>query len=159
MRSDRFRGVWPATLAGVWLCSFGVQAASADAAGDQAAVAALDTRYQAAVKTNDAVGMDAILADDFTLVTGLGKAYSKQNLLDSARKKEVAYERQEEIPGTQTVRVWRDTAVVTARLWLKGSQGAEPFDYQLWFSDTYVRTPQGWRYVFGQAAQRISADK
>ena len=77
--------------------------------------------------------------------------------LDSARRKDVTYERQEEMPGTQTVRVWGDTAVVTALLWIKGSQaGSDPFDYKLWFSDTYVRTPQGWRYAFGQAAQRLA---
>lgn len=117
-----------------------------------AAVAALDTKYQAAVKANDAATMDQILADDFVLVTGRGKVYGKADLLDSARKKEVTYERQDEEPGTQKVRVWGDTAVVTALLWIKSVQGDKPADYKLWFSDTYVRTPAGWRYVFGQAS-------
>jgi hypothetical protein len=31
-------------------------------------------------------------------------------------------------------------------------QDGKPFDKTLWFSDTYVRTPTGWRYVFGQAS-------
>ena len=115
-------------------------------------VAALDTKYQAAVKANDAATMDQILADDFALVTGRGKVYGKADLIDSARKKEVTYERQDEEPGTQKVRVWGDTAVVTALLWIKSVQGDKPADYKLWFSDTYVRTPEGWRYVFGQAS-------
>ncbi|PYK56042.1 MAG: hypothetical protein DMF20_06870 [Verrucomicrobia bacterium] len=119
---------------------------------DAKAVAALDTKYQAAVKVNDAASMDQILADNFTLVTGRGAVFSKADLLDSARKKEVTYERQDEEPGTQKVRVWRDTAVVTALLWIKSVQGGKPADYKLWFSDTYVRTPTGWRYVFGQAS-------
>jgi ketosteroid isomerase-like protein len=124
---------------------------------DKAAVAALDTEYQAAVKANDAAAMDRILADDFVLVTGVGKGFNKADLLNSARSKEVSYERQEEIPQTQTVRVWGDTAVVTALLWVKGKrEGGEPFDYRLWFSDTYARTPAGWRYVFGQATQRLA---
>ncbi len=50
-------------------------------------VAALDTKYQAAVKANDAATMDQILADDFVLVTGRGAVFSKADLLDSARKK------------------------------------------------------------------------
>lgn len=25
-------------------------------------------------------------------------------------------------------------------------------EYNLWFSDVYVRTASGWRYVFGQAS-------
>jgi ketosteroid isomerase-like protein len=96
--------------------------------------------------------LDQILADDFVLVTGRGKVSSKADLIESARKKEVAYERQDEEPGTQKVRVWGDTAVVTALLWIKAEQGGKPVDYKLWFSDTYVRTPTGWRYVFGQAS-------
>ena len=119
---------------------------------DAKAVAALDAKYQGAVKANDAPTMDQILADDFILVTGRGSVFSKADLIDSARKKEVTYERQDEEPGTQKVRVWGNTAVVTALLWIKSLRGGKPADYKLWFSDTYVRTPTGWRYVFGQAS-------
>jgi hypothetical protein len=45
-----------------------------------------------------------------------------------------------------------DTATVTARLWIKATREGEQLDYRLWFTDTYVRTPQGWRYAFGQAS-------
>jgi ketosteroid isomerase-like protein len=129
-------------------------AANLNASSDEDAkiVAALDTKYQAAVKSNDAATMDQILADDFVLVNGRGKVSSKADLIESARKKEVTYERQDEEPGTQKVRVWGDTAVVTALLWIKAVQAGKPVDYKLWFSDTYVRTPAGWRYVFGQAS-------
>jgi ketosteroid isomerase-like protein len=72
---------------------------------DAKAVAALDTKYQAAVKANDAATMNQVLADDFVLVTGRGKVFSKADLLDSARKKEITYERQDEEPGSQKVRV------------------------------------------------------
>jgi ketosteroid isomerase-like protein len=123
-----------------------------DAAADAAAVAALDTEYQEAVKRNDAVTMDRILHEDFVLVVGNGTAYGKEALLESARTQEFVYERQDEEPGTQKVRVWGDTAVVTAKLWLKGIRDGKLVDKKLWFSDTYVRTPQGWRYFFGQAS-------
>ena len=62
------------------------------------------------------------------------------------------------MPGTQTVRLFgRDTAVVTALLWLKGKRKADgsQFEYKLWFSDTYVRTADGWRYAFGQASLKL----
>jgi ketosteroid isomerase-like protein len=130
--------------------AFALHAAPAD---DQAAVAALDTQYQAAVKANDAATMDRILADDFVLVTGKGKAYSKADLLKAAREKTETYEHQED--SEQTVRVFGDTAVVTALLWIKGANKDAPYDYKLWFSDTYARTPSGWRYVFGQASTRL----
>src|SRR5262245_57051929 len=126
---------------------------------DAKTVAALDTKYQAAVKANDAATMDQILADDFVLVNGRGKVSSKADLIESARKKEVTYERQDEEPGTQKVRVWGATAVVTALLWIKAMQGGKPIDYKLWFSDTYVRTPAGWRYVFGEASLPLPESK
>jgi ketosteroid isomerase-like protein len=125
---------------------------SASSDEDAKIVAALDTKYQAAVKSNDAATMDQILADDFVLVNGRGKVSTKADLIESARKKEITYERQDEESGTQKVRVWGDTAVVTALLWIKAVQAGKPIDYKLWFSDTYVRTPAGWRYVFGQAS-------
>ena len=118
----------------------------------KAIVAALDTQYQAAVKANDAAAMDRILADDFVLVTGRGQAFKKADLLKGARDKTTIYEHQEEEAGTQTVRVWGDTAVVTALLWIKGTRAGTAIDYKLWFSDTYVRTKTGWRYAFGQAS-------
>jgi ketosteroid isomerase-like protein len=119
-------------------------------ADDAAIVAALDTKYQAAVKANDPAEMDRILADDFVLVTGRGKAFNKADLLATARNKEIVYEHQEDT--NQTVRVWGDTAVVTALLWIKGTQGGQPIERKLWFSDTYVRTKDGWKYAFGQAS-------
>ena len=126
---------------------------------DVAAVAALDTAYQAAVKANDAAGMAAILHPDFVLVVGKGEVFSRAALLKSAADRQTTYEHQDEDPGTQTVRVYGDTAVVTARLWLKGANadGSGAFDRRLWFSDTYVRTPGGWRYAFGQASQALPA--
>jgi len=119
-------------------------------ATDTAAVAALDTEYQAAVKHNDAATMDRILADDFVLVTGRGQVFTKADLIRDARNKTSVYEHQEELE--QKVRVWGDTAVVTALLWIKGTSGEKAFERKLWFSDTYVRTPEGWRYVLGQAS-------
>jgi len=86
----------------------------ASPADDAGKVAALDTQYQEAVKQNDAATMARILHDDFVLVLGDGKTYTKADLLQSARKRAIVYELQDEEAGSQTVRVWGDTAVVTA---------------------------------------------
>jgi ketosteroid isomerase-like protein len=125
------------------------------AADDEKAVEALDIEYQAAVKQNDVATMGRILADDFVLVTGLGKTYAKADLLEEARSKRMFYERQED--SARKVRIWGDTAVVTALLWAKGTEDGKSFDYKVWFSDTYVRTPTGWRYVLAQASTRLPA--
>ena len=124
--------------------------ANASTTEDQKAVAALDTEYQAAVKINDFATMARLLADDYTLVIGSGKIFTKSDLVEEARSGRIVYEHQEDTQ--QTVRVWGDTAVVTAKLWEKGTEAGKPFDYTAWFSDTYVRTPTGWRYVFAQSS-------
>lgn len=123
---------------------------------DRAIVAALDTEYQAAVERNDAEAMAGILHKDMILVVGRGAVFTREDVLRSAREEEFVYEHQVEEEGTQTVRLYGDdTAIVTALLWLKGTGPEGPFDRRLWFSDTYVRTPEGWRYAFGQSSLNL----
>jgi ketosteroid isomerase-like protein len=110
---------------------------------DKAAVAALDTEYQLAVEKNDAETMDRILADDFILTLGNGKSFTKEDLLASARNEDAIYEYQRD--SEQVVRIWGDTAVITALLHSKGTEAGKPVD-------TYIRTPSGWCYAFGQAS-------
>lgn len=128
-------------------------AAYASPEEDRATVAALDTEYQAAVERNDAETMARILHPDMILVVGRGDAFTREDLLRLARDRSFVYEHQVEDEGTQVVRLYgADTAIVTARLWLKGTGPSGEFDRRLWFSDTYVRTPEGWRYAFGQSS-------
>jgi ketosteroid isomerase-like protein len=120
---------------------------------DAETVARLDTLYQSAVKANDVEIMDEILADDFVLVTDRGNSLTKADLIKEAKEKRTIYEHQEVEEGTQKVRIWRDTAIVTALLRITGTRDQNPFDYKVWLNQTYVRTPTGWRYVFGQASK------
>ncbi|HTO75247.1 MAG TPA: hypothetical protein VMQ61_04155 [Thermoanaerobaculia bacterium] len=46
---------------------------------------------------------------------------------------------------------------MTALLWTKGTSEGKTSDRKLWFSDTYVRTPSGWKYVLGQASLPLPA--
>ncbi len=140
----------------VWCLAIGtfaaisVKAANASGDDDKKAVGALDAEYQAAVKKNDAATMDRILADDFVLVTGSGKTHTKADLLADAQSGNPPYEHNDELE--KTVRVWGDTAIVTVKLWEKGIDGRMPFDHTFWFSDIYMRTAAGWKYVFGQSS-------
>src|SRR5262245_21180192 len=129
--------------------------ASADPEEDRRTVAALDTEFQAAVKHHDAATIDRIQHPDMILVLGDGRVFTKADHVQAAIDRTIQYEVQDEDPGTQTVHVWGDTADVTARLWIKGTNGGVAFDRRLWFSDTYVRTPEGWRYFFGQASLKL----
>jgi ketosteroid isomerase-like protein len=146
-----------ALTAATLLTASGVSMATVEE--DRATVAALDTKYQAAVQRNDAETMGQILHEDFILVLGNGQTATRADLLNEARSGKIQYEQQVEDAGTQTVRMYDDTAIVTARLWLKYTYEGKAFDRRLWFSDTYVRTPKGWRYVFGQASLSLPADE
>jgi ketosteroid isomerase-like protein len=150
----RFHRIVPGLLATGWLAASLLQGQTAEDAAKE--VATLDARYQAAVKNNDAATMNLILADDFVLVTGRGKTFTKADLLKEARDKTTIYEKQDELE--QHVRVWGDTAVVTALLWIKGTSEGKPIERKLWFSDTYVKTKNGWRYVLGQASLPLPAE-
>ena len=134
--------------------SFLAAGSAAYAADDAKTVAALDTEYQTAVERNDAATMDRILHPDFVLVLGNGKAVSRAELIASAHNKEVEYEKQVEVPGSQQVRLYgKDTATVTACLWIKYTDAEKkPHDYKVWFTDTYVRTKGAWKYAFGMAS-------
>lgn len=125
---------------------------SVNSADAQAAVAKLDTAFQAAVKHRDVATVEATLHPDYLLVLGDGRTVTREAQIAHSREAHTLYEIQDEFPGTQTVRVTGDTAVVTAKLRIKGTTDGVPFDRTLWFSDTYVRTPKGWKYFFGQAS-------
>ena len=119
---------------------------------DRDTVARIDRTYQEAVKRNDADTMKKILHPDFQLVLGDGRRFDREDLLNDARRGRFIYELQDEVPDSQSVMVWGDTAVVTALLLLKGTNDGKSFERTLWFSDTYVRTDRGWKYYFGQAS-------
>jgi len=133
-------------VAMLFVCG-GVQASDAE---DRRILAALDTKYQRAVQDNDAMTMAAILADNFVLVDGDGTRSTKADLIKSATDGKTRYEHQED--SEQTVLVFGDTGIVTAKLWAKGVEDGHKVDYMLWFSDVYMRTPSGWRYLFAQAS-------
>jgi ketosteroid isomerase-like protein len=122
---------------------------------DAKAVATLGRQYQTAMKANDDAAMDKILADGFTMVNGRGQVSTKSDVLKAARDKKTTYDQIEQKEGSQNVHVFGDTAVVTETLRVKGTQDGKPIDYEVWSSDTYSRTPAGWRYVFGQSSMPV----
>jgi ketosteroid isomerase-like protein len=94
--------------------------AGAPESEDEKEIAELDERFQAAVKKNDVATMSHLLADNFILVTGSGEVETKADLLREARSGVIHYQHQED--SERTVRVYGDTAVVTAKLWGKGTE-------------------------------------
>jgi ketosteroid isomerase-like protein len=134
----------------VGIAGVGLAASAGNGQDDQKTLAKLDADYQNAVEHNGTKTMARILADDFILVEGDGTISTKADLLKDAASGKTKYEHQ--VDSDRTIRVWGDTAVVTAKLWAKGLEDGKQVDYYMWFSDTYIRKPTGWSYVFGQAS-------
>ncbi len=132
------------------------RASAAAPADDIQTLARLDDVYQKAVESGDTATMARLLDDRFVLLEGDGKAWSKADIIAFSKSPGTRYEHQ--VDSERTVRVWGDTAVVTAKLWAKGVEDNAPVDYKQWFSDVWVRTPAGWRYVFGQSSLSLPAD-
>jgi ketosteroid isomerase-like protein len=132
------------------IAGVGLAASAASVQDDQKTLAKLDADYQKAVEQNDTKTMARILADDYVLIDGDGTVETKADLLKDAASGKTHYEHQ--VDSERTVRLWGDTAVVTAKLWAKGLEDGKQVDYIMWFSDTYIRKPTGWSYVFGQAS-------
>jgi hypothetical protein len=59
------------------------------------------------------------------------------------------------------MRHWRPLAMAITLVALAANGRTEASraedEKKLWFSDTYVRTPGGWRYAFGQASLSLPA--
>jgi len=125
-------------------------AVRASEAEDRQTLADLDTKYQKAVEQNDAQTMGEILGDNFVLVEGDGKRSTKADLVNDARSGKTHYVRQDD--SERTVAVFGDTGVVTAKLRAKGIEDGVKVNYSQWFTDVYVRTPNGWRYVYAQSS-------
>jgi ketosteroid isomerase-like protein len=152
------KNFWIATMMTLATMTLATPATAANPADEAAAVVtALDVEYQAAVERNDAATMARILADDFTLVTGTGKRYSKADLINEAQAGDAVYEFQR--ASERSAKAWGDTAVVTALLHAKGTAAGRAFEYRVWYSDTYVRLADGWRYVFGQSSLPLLAPR
>ena len=101
------------------------------------------------------MGKRVLITDDAMFMRVTLKNILTKNgyeIVGEAERKEINYEIQDEEAGTQTVRVWGNTAVVTAKLHIKGAQAERRFDRKLWFSDTYVCSDGRWKYAFGQAS-------
>lgn len=109
------------------------RAKDAPSVNARATVAALDREYQAAVKKNDARTIAHILADNSGLVTGSGKTYTKADMIRDAYG-ETKYQHNDE--ESQEVRVWGDTAVVTAKLWEAYTVNGKSTDHKLCGSAT-----------------------
>ena len=125
--------------------------ASVDSA-DQATIReVVDMERQAreAILRRDAEFSQRNLADDYVAITPLGQVTTKQDSVSARKSGQLRYDTVD--VSDMVVRVYGDTAVVTARADVKGHQLGEDFSGPYRYTRVWVRRAGHWQAVSYQA--------
>lgn len=109
----------------------------------------LERQAREASLRRDADFSQRTLADDYVGITPLGQVTTKQDTVSARKTRQLRYEN---IDVTEmVVRLYGDTAVVTARADVKGTQLGEDFSGPYRYTRVWVRRGGHWQAVSYQA--------
>jgi hypothetical protein len=126
--------------------------AFAGSANPEQELIALDEKYQAAIKAQDAKTFGPMLLDNFVLITSSSDYLTKQQVIEQTTDPKLKFT----VNKSREVKVrfyGKDVAVVTAILDQVFDYDGKHFDYPVRFTDTYVRTPKGWKQLSAHASR------
>lgn len=126
-------------------------AAPANSVGD-AAVLRAETRFSAAVAANDAHGIASVTADDWQIIDSEGHIIPRTaflQVIESGMLKHRSLSNSD-----QTVRTYRNVAVVTARSKSEGTYAGNAFSTDEISTGVWVRKGKRWRCVLTQLTTR-----
>jgi ketosteroid isomerase-like protein len=109
----------------------------------------LERQAKEASLSRDAEFSQRTLADDYVAITPLGQVTTKQETIGARRSGQLRYEAMN--ITDMVVRVYGDTAVVTARADVKGHQLGEDFSGPYRYTRVWVRRSGHWQTVSYQA--------
>jgi ketosteroid isomerase-like protein len=118
------------------------------AGGDEQQLLSLEHQWCDAVKSGDAAALGRIEADGYLFTTYTGKIISKQddlNALKSGENKIQSCDVSDLEPH-----VYGDTAVVTGKVSIKGTEKGQDASGDYAFTDTFVRREGRWQAVSTQ---------
>jgi uncharacterized protein (TIGR02246 family) len=108
----------------------------------------LEREWLDAYEQHDAVAMERILGDDFTITYGNGQTQSKAQVVESVKAREKSAS-----PPTKFVteavqaRIEGDTVVLTGHLVQKSERGGEATTMQFSYTDTYMQRNGRWQVI------------
>ena len=105
--------------------------------------------FVGAAKKGDITFFKRTLADDYVAITPLGQVTTKPETIGARRSGQLRYEAMN--ITDMVVRVYGDTAVVTARADVKGHQLGEDFSGPYRYTRVWVRRSGRWQTVSYQA--------
>ena len=101
-----------------------------------------------AYRTNDTAGINKWVADDYTLTDSRGRIVTKAEDLAAARDRAVEFSQFTNVDQRVRFYVEGKVAVITGRTLVAGvARDGTAFEQDLPFTDTWIRTDDGWRIV------------
>ena len=105
-------------------------------------------KWAAAIASNDVEAIGSFMADDWVIVGDNG-ATTKQEFLSWVASGDVTHEAMQSVSEPR-VKIYGDTAVLTARVTNNGHYKGQPFSADEWTTDVFQRFPDGWLCVLSQ---------
>ena len=118
--------------------------------GDEAALKAIEEKWDAANLKGDAAALGAIFADTFISTSSEGKVRTKTEMLAQLKSGEIKYQTSK--VDDMKVFVYGDAAVVNGRWKAKFVEKGKTVDTSERFTDTYIRQNGQWRCVASQGS-------
>ena len=106
----------------------------------------LSHAWMQAIVTNKSAAVRPYMADEWMLVTPQAGPVPKEQFLGAIERGDLTHEAMRTL-GDVSVRVYGDTATLVSRVQNRGAYAGEPFTYDEWSTDVYVRHDGQWRCV------------
>ena len=117
-------------------------------AHDQETLLKLEKEFEQAVVSNDAAAVGRLLADDLIIVGPDGRIIDKSRFLEVIRSGALSHERME--AEDMRVRIYDNTAIVTALTTSKGKFMGQQFTSLERATDIFVKQNDRWQCLFTQ---------
>jgi ketosteroid isomerase-like protein len=105
----------------------------------------LEGKWAEAFVRNDAEAIGRQIAEDWTIITPEGNVLDRSTFLGLIKSGDLSHEAMEFVDSS--VRVYGDTAVVTARATSRGRFKGQPFSESEWSTDVLVNQGGQWKCV------------
>ena len=120
-------------------------AAGQSKGGDEAALKAIEAKWDAATLKGDATALGSIIADTYIQTTSEGKVRGRAETLAQLKSGEIKY--QSAMADDLKIQVFGDAAVVNGRWRGKYVEKGKQMDVTERFTDTFIRQNGQWRCV------------
>ena len=114
----------------------------------QEEILALERQLFNACMWNDAAALERLLADDYVSTNHDGTFIDREQVIESVRNQSFTMERVE-TEGV-TVRLYRDTAIVTGSAQTKVSLNDHPAEGEFRYTEVWIKQNDQWRAVAWQ---------